>query len=108
MSQFKGTPGEWFSMGSWVFCLCEHPEPNPRMPALVNRFSLKVNRDNGIASLEEIEANARLIAAAPDLLNAITELADLIDYIRTDVNGVPDDITSDARLAIAKATGGRA
>jgi hypothetical protein len=44
-----------------------------------------------------MKANARLIAAAPDLLNALTVLADVAER-----KGIPCDA---ARAAIAKATG---
>ena len=52
----------------------------------------------------ENEANARLIAAAPDLLDALKELADLVDLIRAG-DYTPDSFTTQpARAAIAKAT----
>ena len=56
---------------------------------------------------EEREANAQLIAAAPDLLDA---LKDLVERERTDAaeNGFTDDEMTwleDARRALAKATG---
>ena len=53
-------------------------------------------------SLEEAKANARLIAAAPDLLNAVLFLLNNPDnrISRADVNA--------ALAAIAKATGGAA
>lgn len=44
----------------------------------------------------EVDANARLIAAAPDLLNALTVLADAAESF-----GIPCDA---ARAAIVKAT----
>lgn len=51
------------------------------------------------------EANARLIAAAPDLLEALTELADLMDAAYNH-DYEPDSFTTQpARIAIAKATG---
>lgn len=54
------------------------------------------------------EANARLIAAAPELLDAVKELADLMDAVR-DGNYAPDSFTTQpARAAIAKATGAEA
>lgn len=45
------------------------------------------------------EEDARLIAAAPDLLR---ELADLVDLLESDAEGIK---TKYARAAIAKATG---
>ena len=56
-------------------------------------------------SREEFEANARLIAAAPDLLEALEELVDLFGGL---VSGEypPDGFTTQpARDAIAKARG---
>ena len=54
---------------------------------------------------KEMHANARLIAAAPDLLEALEELADLFDAM---VSGEyqPDSFTTQpAHAAIAKAKG---
>lgn len=54
---------------------------------------------------EMADPNARLIAAAPNLLEALTELSDLMDGV---MNGSykPDSFTlQPARAAIAKATG---
>jgi hypothetical protein len=50
-------------------------------------------------AIEQIE-DARLIAAAPDLLEALVELEDLANSL-----GIP---TEGARAAIAKAKGGKA
>ncbi|KJJ61529.1 hypothetical protein RT21_20025 [Pseudomonas sp. 10B238] len=53
----------------------------------------------------ETYANAHLIAAAPELLEALTELADLVEAI---ISGeyAPDSFTTQpARAAIAKARG---
>jgi len=46
---------------------------------------------------DEWRANARLIAAAPELLEALEELVDLYEY--------EDNVSRDARAAIAKARG---
>ena len=58
-----------------------------------------------LASRELALANANLVAAAPGLLAALEELADLMDDV---VNGEysPDSFTTQpARIAIAKAKG---
>lgn len=49
----------------------------------------------------DVSANARLIAAAPDLLDALAAALNLIDLV------VPfeGDVTRKARAALAKATG---
>lgn len=51
------------------------------------------------------EANARLIAAAPDLLTALEQVLPLVaQYVKLTTKGAPSYIV--ARAAIAKATGG--
>jgi hypothetical protein len=51
--------------------------------------------------LETSEANARLIAAAPDMLNA---LMDFVSYFGHDNDNGLDEMLTNARAAIAKAT----
>lgn len=57
---------------------------------------------------EELKANARLIAAAPDLLESVQALLTVIDEMKSDVPGQDcewNDCVALARTAIAKATG---
>ena len=57
---------------------------------------------------EEAHANARIVAAAPDLLEALAVLVEeKADYMRRNNLGDPEreDATKLARAAIAKATG---
>ena len=54
------TPGEWLKVGTTVYALNERG---------VNRFFCSVQDAHTPAA--ELEANARLIAAAPDLLEAL-------------------------------------
>lgn len=54
-------------------------------------------------NLAEHEANARLIAAAPDLLDALKVILELASDVLS--NPKYDGIVSDARYAIAKAEG---
>jgi hypothetical protein len=49
----------------------------------------------------DLEANARLIAAAPDMLNA---LMDFVSYFGHDNGNGLDEMLTNARAAIAKAT----
>lgn len=63
--------------------------------------------DAGIAWVqrdEESEANARLIAAAPDLLEALKQAVDREEYGKEEGDEVPQWLL-DARAAIAKAEG---
>ena len=60
----------------------------------------------GVRERSEIEANARLIASAPELLEALEAvLPDLEHYVATHGPG-PDKRLAIARAAIAKARGG--
>lgn len=88
MSAAKHTPGPWFVDG--VRFVRQEPAPRHvicRLPTTRN------------------EGDARLIAAAPDLLEAVEELANLVELIRSG-DYTPDSFTTQpARAAIAKATG---
>lgn len=98
----KHTPGEWFIQQ-------ELPTEFPGIESNVfgNCFSIVIwgnskdyNDDGGIRgrTREEAMANARLIAAAPDLLEALIELRNF--YI--EMTGLPPVA---ANAAIAKAKG---
>ena len=54
------------------------------------------------------EANARLIAAAPELLDALQWLVDLMPDPELDSDPVQREQVIKAKVAIAKATGGKA
>jgi len=54
------------------------------------------------------DANARLIAAAPDLLDAARMMADLVDDLLVQAGANYADELAAARAAIAKAEGGAA
>ncbi len=62
------------------------------------------------ASPEEVDANARLIAAAPDLLEALQGAIDDIIQLSSarwsEVEGTEDELVGNYRAAIAKAVGG--
>jgi hypothetical protein len=95
------TPGPWIidSIGQVtdrsgriiVVTVSGHNIPNPAYPK--GSFHYLAEDDGG-------EANARLIAAAPDLLDALEIIASGNTY--------PDDMVEIAREAIAKAEGGAA
>lgn len=84
------TPGPWFNAGS----------TNNIFPGFFIRSKHKAGylaEVRAFTGQAEVEANARLIASAPDLLNALSVLADAAES-----RGIPVDA---ARAAIAKATG---
>lgn len=71
MNEFKGTPGPWLLEQTTIYAL-----NNERVP--VNRFTASVDRgwrdDGKRIGQQEVEANARLIAAAPKLYAALARL----------------------------------
>lgn len=117
MNAFKGTPGPWFAgeqceVSGWVDIRIPGYSRNPvacATPAAAG--DAEARRD------AETLANARLIAAAPELLEALTKMVERITYYAElkegDIPNIEDwaytynsgDMAS-ARAAIAKAAGG--
>jgi len=67
---------------------------------LIRPFVASVEDDHNDG---ETAANARLIASAPDMLEA---LQNLVDYLGADVDNGLDELLTKARTAIEKATKG--
>lgn len=63
------TPGPWLLVDRTVYALTQDGWRKGK-PEMVNRFSVQVQRGHE-APLEELNANAILIAAAPDLLTTL-------------------------------------
>jgi hypothetical protein len=85
----KHTPGPWnYDRSAYSLYVNSGRE-------LVTALSMDGKR------LETSEANARLIAAAPDMLNA---LMDFVSYFGHDNDNGLDEMLTNARAAIAKAT----
>lgn len=96
MDDSKHTPGPWRisrTSGMEIFISHDHDQPNR-----VAGYFAEVRRFT--SDSEQVEANAQLIAAAPDLLEALIDLA---DWYR-EHTGLPPTA---ANAAIAKATGGQ-
>lgn len=90
----KHTPGEWVI--DWnVSRLDIFSADAKTLVASLRRSSLSSSID------EEAKANARLLAAAPDLLEALKAL--MARDLENRLNGFPE--VAEARAAIAKATG---
>lgn len=90
MSEIKHTPGPW------VF----DEDECSAIPALHLYCADSKNPFHGSRSEEELKANARLIAAAPALLEVLREITALMEAC----DG-PNRITRKARAAIIQATG---
>lgn len=104
MTQFKGTPGPWEIKPEEV----DRPYIRIRGTQLGGRFKvanvLSPHYD-GVHHREanETRANARLIAAAPELLEALQRCEAVLSVIPLEVCDVEDLLY--ARAAINKATG---
>jgi hypothetical protein len=95
------TPGPWRMDGTTVYALTDTKEQN--------RFWCSVQSvrraEYGEASDAEVFANARLIAAAPDLLEALRWLAGCAGKLGVYPVRDLDEALERARAAIAKAEG---
>ena len=85
MSEFKGTKGKWEACTNWDDEFIEIGTKENQNIALVNK-----------AYLKEFESNAKLIAAAPEMLDALIQLKNKY--------GEYSDIGKIAIEAIKKAT----
>lgn len=102
----KHTPSPWLiskNDSTFIYALTESRWRARGGPLMVNRFSCRLEGGNPeSASAEEMAANARLIAAAPDLLFALERiLADL----PTNRDWLDPAVEKFARAAVAKAKG---
>lgn len=93
----RHTPGPWETDGFWV-------------DTVPGREDMQTNFGAPGITDEEIEANAYLIAAAPDLLRELRHLVALLEPLEDDGTlAVPGLATlNGARAAIARATEGDA
>lgn len=105
MNTKQYTPGPWTLTTVHTPCgIChkigefpgQYPDDRPRSAWLYADFPSRGNSAD-----EELEANARLIAAAPELLEALQEIADC----GAEAWGEDRPCVRIARDAIAKATG---
>lgn len=105
------TPGPWLADGRTIYALT-HYGWRKGVEQLANRFSAHVALGHECDS-EEAEANARLIAAAPCLLDALKRLNSatrryMEERPESDAEWASDEpsVLSIVDAAIAKATGG--
>lgn len=118
MSEFKGTPGPWCvdttvslgAYGVWTDYVT-HPGHDGAgygsqvCSVITDCFKLT---DKGKQRTQR-DANARLIAASPDLLATLTRIQEMADGELRRIGAIPgssiSQIEADARAAIAKALG---
>lgn len=93
----KYTKGPWKVDGKTELCITNVDD----LSRFIGSASIMGNKDNCKESYEEAKANARLMAAAPDLLEALEEIASWT--MRFQVKDHP--IARMAQNAIAKARG---
>lgn len=96
----KHTPGPWLINGNFVYALHNY---NGRQ---VNRFSAAINHyPTQGGNAEEGEANARLIADAPDLLTHLEKVVSQFDALENNLSEADILVIGEAKAAIAKAIG---
>lgn len=96
MSEY--TKGQWFAVGAWV----EVEDDN--IPDICTCNPEDMGQDYLGRSDEEIVANARLIAAAPLLLEAAKKIMENLDGMAGEVtSGYHENIIAPLRDAIAQA-----
>lgn len=96
------TPGPWYvfvEKHNWGFTPHVTTSPEPKGGAPICTFNGLAYRDGS-----ETEANARLIAAAPDLFDALSDLLERIERSPTLLPHISADTRNAARAAITKAT----
>jgi hypothetical protein len=103
LSHWMHTPGPWHYDLDYIVA----PDPNGRHPDIYIAEIAHSDDEERIASLEQQDANRRLIAAAPELLWALVVTTEyLIHYVGAGVGGENKrSRIKKARAAIAKATG---
>jgi len=84
------TPGPWEHDGRFVYALQHNGAFNPdSSPVMVNRFSALVEPGWPRPNVTEMHANARLISAAPELLDGSNELLNVVIEIEAVLRTVP-------------------
>lgn len=114
MSKAKHTPGPWTVdavMSEYLHDIClDYEVPGGGSPIVIASVDFHDHEDaSPVISARAADANARLMAAAPELLAALATLVSAWESVSPRVQ-VPDEINVDshwnaARNAIAKAKG---
>lgn len=120
MKTTNHTPGPWKSSDRWGNFGDYNRRENDAPNGQVSKHSYSVADKEGFIvahctnplvtmSSERSEANANLIAAAPDLLSALTRIADYLDGVNNGTRAEVDIswVVQVARAAISKAEGAK-
>lgn len=103
MGTFKGTPGPWkFRVNATADGFYIQSEDEDRFDSFIGDVG------GGLQLKKEIETNAKLIAAAPELLEALNAITDNIEtWLNTGVaadKNISEELYNNAVSAIKKAT----
>jgi hypothetical protein len=101
------TPGPWLLTGHTVYALDEVGQTNRFSCNMQAGYSYYGRTVKERVSNDELTANARLIAAAPELLEALRIARMQVALLGGEMDAVNSDVLSIADAAIAKATGGQ-
>lgn len=85
-TKVRHTPGPWIEVDGFIYS--EHTEGRPLITQLMTCFVSDDDNSLQFTECENIEANARLITAAPSLLEAleiVQRLRHLIEYPNDDI-----------------------
>lgn len=98
----KHTPGPWVALyrNAAYWDVYKPREPDSQHP--IEQYRVATVLSNGYKSLDEHSANARLIAAAPDLLDVLLRANDAIEAL-DGTTRENEKLVDDYRAAIAKA-----
>ena len=98
MEALKHTKGNWRSNRTNVFIECQNPAELKHIATTFEYHGMNDYRTH-IVTLEEAEANAKLICAAPDMLEILLLLDEFMNY-------APKEIREMRYKAIEKAING--
>lgn len=103
----KHTPGPWLLRTAPTSAgLCHIVSAADWRGAFIYGDGIRKGFDDALPKAQELAANARLIAAAPDLLEAAIQAEKVIDILWVSHHSNRTDAALDLlRAAIAKATG---
>lgn len=94
------TPGPWINDGTEI---CAYPDPENSKSYIAPVCFMEPNWDAEIGAF-----NARLIAAAPDLMRLLIEMEDWAEQIDDEESRMPCALREEARAILATIRGARA